>query len=274
MDPLADDYPYNSPYAFSENKVVNGVELEGLEYVRRIHNEDAQGKVSTRDVVYYKMSKKQVRAAGGTPAGGYNAAAYGPEGKGIQHLYYKNGNLVGKRWDLPRNSFSGKVGSHGIYSGPGSITHGGNGTDYDFSWQPIDIADAIAKNHDINYSTSASENYQGFVEDVRTLGADLTMLQQIDAVLGGATAGDLGLEAPFRSGMSGETRVALKSQKFFIGALANYKTWKNGQANNGDGISITNDDHAQAYIDAGSSRTERLYREYVIVPLLRKSTGN
>jgi RHS repeat-associated protein len=33
VDPLAPDYPWNSPYAFSENRVIDGVELEGLEYV-------------------------------------------------------------------------------------------------------------------------------------------------------------------------------------------------------------------------------------------------
>lgn len=31
IDPLADKYPHNSPYAFSENKVIHMVELEGLE---------------------------------------------------------------------------------------------------------------------------------------------------------------------------------------------------------------------------------------------------
>jgi RHS repeat-associated protein len=31
VDPLADEYVYNSPYAFSENKVTNHIELEGLE---------------------------------------------------------------------------------------------------------------------------------------------------------------------------------------------------------------------------------------------------
>ncbi|WNJ21515.1 hypothetical protein [Pontibacter sp. G13] len=31
IDPLAPDYPHNSPYAFSENRVIDGVELEGLE---------------------------------------------------------------------------------------------------------------------------------------------------------------------------------------------------------------------------------------------------
>jgi RHS repeat-associated protein len=33
IDPLASDYPWNSPYAFSENRVIDGVELEGLEYL-------------------------------------------------------------------------------------------------------------------------------------------------------------------------------------------------------------------------------------------------
>jgi hypothetical protein len=31
IDPLAEKYVYNSPYAFSENKVTGHVELEGLE---------------------------------------------------------------------------------------------------------------------------------------------------------------------------------------------------------------------------------------------------
>ncbi|MBI1266451.1 MAG: hypothetical protein GC193_03365 [Cryomorphaceae bacterium] len=33
IDPLAPDYPWNSPYAFSENKLIHMVELEGLEAV-------------------------------------------------------------------------------------------------------------------------------------------------------------------------------------------------------------------------------------------------
>ena len=31
-DPLAKSYPWNSPYTFSENRVIDGVELEGCEY--------------------------------------------------------------------------------------------------------------------------------------------------------------------------------------------------------------------------------------------------
>lgn len=34
IDPLAIKYPYNSPYAFQENKLGMGVELEGLELLK------------------------------------------------------------------------------------------------------------------------------------------------------------------------------------------------------------------------------------------------
>jgi hypothetical protein len=34
VDPLSDKYPHNSPYAFSENRVIDGIELEGLEFCR------------------------------------------------------------------------------------------------------------------------------------------------------------------------------------------------------------------------------------------------
>ena len=34
VDPLAESYTHNSPYAFSENRVTDGVELEGLEFKR------------------------------------------------------------------------------------------------------------------------------------------------------------------------------------------------------------------------------------------------
>lgn len=40
IDPLAGSYPHNSPYAFSENRVIDGVELEGLEFNKRIDYND------------------------------------------------------------------------------------------------------------------------------------------------------------------------------------------------------------------------------------------
>jgi RHS repeat-associated protein len=47
LDPLAPKYPHNSPYAFSENRVIDGVELEGLEFAGsgKLENE-AIGEIS------------------------------------------------------------------------------------------------------------------------------------------------------------------------------------------------------------------------------------
>jgi len=48
VDPLASTYSYNSPYAFSENRVIDAIELEGLESViikRIVWN---SGEVKTR----------------------------------------------------------------------------------------------------------------------------------------------------------------------------------------------------------------------------------
>lgn len=46
LDPLASKYPHNSPYAFSENRVIDGRELEGLEHVNNKYwvSIDAKGK--------------------------------------------------------------------------------------------------------------------------------------------------------------------------------------------------------------------------------------
>ena len=44
IDPLAGKYPWNSPYAFSENRVIDGVELEGLE-----HLDSDESRVELRD---------------------------------------------------------------------------------------------------------------------------------------------------------------------------------------------------------------------------------
>ena len=43
VDPLTKDYPWNSPYAFSENCVINAVELEGLEKSYVVGNLNNEG---------------------------------------------------------------------------------------------------------------------------------------------------------------------------------------------------------------------------------------
>jgi len=46
IDPLMKKYPYNSPYAFSENRVIDGVELEGLEWEQSTEGENTKVSVN------------------------------------------------------------------------------------------------------------------------------------------------------------------------------------------------------------------------------------
>ena len=71
VDPLAKKYPWNSSYAFSENRVIDGVELEGLEV-------KAVGKVVTTSFVFSGI------AGGGVVWGNDGVYVYGLYGKGIE----------------------------------------------------------------------------------------------------------------------------------------------------------------------------------------------
>ena len=68
LDPLAPQFPHNSPYAFSENRVIDGLELEGLEHITYTYHlfRDKKGvlkytttkEVQERSIFYIKMPKK------------------------------------------------------------------------------------------------------------------------------------------------------------------------------------------------------------------------
>jgi len=52
VDPLAPKYPHNRPYAFSENRVIDGVELEGLEVKLVFNSKDLSEEMKTAIEVY------------------------------------------------------------------------------------------------------------------------------------------------------------------------------------------------------------------------------
>jgi hypothetical protein len=54
VDPLAPKYPHNSPYAFSENRVIDGVELEGLEFTQTTSS-NADGSTTTHFSAVVRM---------------------------------------------------------------------------------------------------------------------------------------------------------------------------------------------------------------------------
>lgn len=229
VDPITKMYPELTPYQFASNRPIDGVDLDGLEYVKLKHIVDASGKVmETHPVPYYLMDDKTLQALGGTPKGTWNAAGFGPEGRGIKHEFYRqDGTLIEERtlWNLRQNSFTGHAGAHGLYSGPGSITYEGE-KDYDFRWKPIDQADAIAKRHDYDYSQVGDIGDKGaydVVEDTRTYEADMRMVDATDRFLK-----SIPVRVVLGERVAGETVATAASQKAFIAILADYKKWKAG----------------------------------------------
>lgn len=81
IDPLAPDYPHNSPYAFSENRVIDAIELEGLESYL-IHWMENDGGNPTIEV----QSWEDAYPKSGT--------SHGPEGKGVQTITYNHDGSI------------------------------------------------------------------------------------------------------------------------------------------------------------------------------------
>ncbi|HBH05977.1 MAG TPA: hypothetical protein DDX92_05190 [Flavobacteriales bacterium] len=213
LDPLAPDYPHNSPYAFSENRVIDGVELEGLEYETIHHFIDPDAKLEVSRVHEIHMTTEN-------NSKGYYTASFGPEGRGIKHVYINTSSgedYQPERWDLRQGKWlsKGSIGSHGYYSGAGSVTYTGFG-DYDFSRTPLDMLDEISKRHDINYLVDANENYLNYREDTRTLAADKQMVQELDDFL---------FSQEFWKS-SGEVQDGAMKARLFINTLVKYKSWK------------------------------------------------
>lgn len=83
----------------------------------------------------------------------------------------------------------------------------------------------------MDYAAVAKENYAGYLEDVRTLQADLDMVKRIDDFVNNnrpfSERKSLeGTETPVRTSYSTEMDFTLVGQKILIGALAIYKKWK------------------------------------------------
>jgi RHS repeat-associated protein len=59
VDPLSSSYPWNSTYAFAENRVIDGIDLEGLEYLNKdkARIEVTNGKVRLKIVNFHNVTQ-------------------------------------------------------------------------------------------------------------------------------------------------------------------------------------------------------------------------
>jgi hypothetical protein len=89
VDPLAWRYSYNSPYSFSENQIINAVELEGLEKKVIIHRQLYEPVLDTWSAGEVKMNYAEyLKSLGSKPSSKSKAGdRFGPRGGGTLHVY-------------------------------------------------------------------------------------------------------------------------------------------------------------------------------------------
>jgi hypothetical protein len=126
IDPLTKKYPHNSPYAFSENRVIDGVELEGLEWVLTIFSPsisksfkkayDAGDIYEQRRLTYWALNNKfegkdldWVKRRGGPLFKNENPdyfgakLSYNPDIEGVSVRFYNyEGGQIGKEHPDPQ----------------------------------------------------------------------------------------------------------------------------------------------------------------------------
>jgi len=112
VDPLAESFPYNSTYAFSENRVIDGIELEGLEVVLLNDTKHNQSIIKTANSGLYKdnPATKTVHVfAHGNPSAMYNekiTAAQKKAGVGTVDTGAELNSVLNQGSDLWKNSES------------------------------------------------------------------------------------------------------------------------------------------------------------------------
>lgn len=173
MDPLTKSYPQVSPYPYAMNRPIDGIDLDGLEWIHYNikYKLDSKGKPKhvqkTTVEDYRNYSESELNKIHGTKSF-YSeySQGFGERGRGVLYTYEQvddDGNVIKKSDRLEEKS---KLTRHGFYAGQGCITQSGNLItpgeygNYDFGMKPIDMGDAISKEHDFLQN---KPNHKGFM---------------------------------------------------------------------------------------------------------------
>lgn len=177
VDPIARLYPELTPCQFASNRPIDGIDLDGLEYYS-IHIKiyvDQNGKAhrSLQKVVSHRDTEK----------------GYGSRGPGIEYVYTHQRHFANSKETYSFSATDFKKNYHGIYVGPdnpkkyweNSDSKGKYGDDY--SLQPIDILDAAARQHDLDYDQVGAAGKMDALFNEKTLQADIELVQRANAVI-------------------------------------------------------------------------------------------
>jgi hypothetical protein len=173
VDPLSHSFANLTPYQYASNRPIDGIDLDGLEYIHfgvlLDKNNTVIKKVVLEDFRNYSEAELNKIHHTKNFYKSYSAG-FGAQGKGVLYTYFKqgeNGQFIpfksDNNWEVRQNTAFKELTRHGLYYGEGCVTvkgpafptFAGQGT-YDFSLKPIDMVDALGKRHDME------EDVRGF----------------------------------------------------------------------------------------------------------------
>ncbi|MCF8373975.1 MAG: hypothetical protein K9H64_20290, partial [Bacteroidales bacterium] len=195
VDPIAEDYPYKTPYDYAENRPITGLDLDGFEWIHfEVRYTISEGEIiplGDRHIIedYRNENEETLNKMHGT-SNFYEkySQGFGPEGQGVLYTY-KQVNESGKvineysKWDVKDGPMD--FTRHGFYYGSGCITKLGRELtprefgNYDFSISPLDMTDAIAREHDLiqNDNTGKSPWHIDYIYD------DILLVEKLQTFL-------------------------------------------------------------------------------------------
>lgn len=132
MDPLAEEYAYQSPYNFSENRVIDGVELEGAERLS-VHTPgwvySSQSNIRNIHPTNGQMNSATIGVVARHPIASHNVGYFKSGGTNISSISSRiarhvseNGNMTTGDFGSEKNAFRHAVWSGAITSRYGEET--------------------------------------------------------------------------------------------------------------------------------------------------------
>lgn len=267
-DPKAGKFPWWTPYQYAGNRPIDGIDLEGAEYITyTVRIVDGKAPVII-DVCDYRDIE------------GFNyekySESFGPEGRGVKYIYqFENANgeiydevemmEISQGGGLSRSA----IGRHGFFQGSGAKTIFGphekveSYHSYDWAIDPIDEVDAIAYAHDRDQEDLGTFCW---LEDVRTLPGDKAAIEGWDAYYNRVTEKKhkRGIDNITGKPASDEAINSAFSASMFFGMLVRYKEWKISEMER-LGLDVNNPEHMRdprVMIDSYKGKWYEFKRNY------------
>jgi RHS repeat-associated protein len=213
VDPITAKYPELTPYQFASNRPIDGIDLDGLEYLRyKLNINGATGQIISSEVIWHNPKQHN---------------EFGPLGKGvlyditittwsawfkvyrsenIQKMVHRNATLLGLK-----SEYGNYLGKTSLFK----VNREGKFSDiYDYTLDAVDAVDNLAKLHDQGYDRVNAVGETGLKLDWGTTPYDEAAMNGWQDILDNYKVGD---KDPFNGQQitSGEYSLAWNGNRSF-----------------------------------------------------------